>query len=183
MLSQRVQYHNASKFTAGFQLFPFIVLYRYGDIHWSWQIILFIIEHYPTHATIRFISCPTCLHWGIWTDIRADIKEIILPCTWCDNIHKEHFNWEGDDIYICCGWQKYLTFSCDTEWQVLTEKWELKARMPCIWSHRLSQATRSFASLKSGATREKWEKERRKQQRFFSKSVTFRKIMQKSICD
>lgn len=110
MLSQRVQYHNASKFTAGFQLYPFIVLYRYGDIHWSWQIILFIIEHYPTHATIRFISCPTCLHWGIWTDIRADIKEIILPCTWCDNIHKEHFNREGDGIYICCAWQKYLTF-------------------------------------------------------------------------
>lgn len=40
-ISQRI------KFTAVLQHFPFIVLYRYGDTHWSQQIILFIIEHYP----------------------------------------------------------------------------------------------------------------------------------------
>lgn len=106
MLSQCVQYHNASKFTAGFQHFPFIVLYRCGDTHWSWQIILFIIEHYPTHSIIRFISCPACLRWGLWTDMRADIDERILPYTWRDNIHEEHSIGEGDGICVCCAWGK-----------------------------------------------------------------------------
>lgn len=136
MLSQCVQYHNASKFTAGFQHFPFIVLYRYGDTHWSLQIILFIIEHYPMRSIIRFISCPAFRHRGIWTDIRADIKEGILPYTWRDNIHGEHFIWEGDGIYVGCAWEKHLTFYLgDTDWQVLTEMWELIAEKNLTFDH------------------------------------------------
>ena len=110
MLSQCVQYPNASKFTAGFQHFPFIVLYRFGDTHWSRRIILFIIEHYPTHSIIRFISCPACLQPWVWADVRADIKEQILPSTWCDNIHEAHFIWGVDAIWVCCAWEKHLTF-------------------------------------------------------------------------
>lgn len=64
-----------------------------------------------THSIIRFISCPACLRRGIWTDIRADIKEGILPYTWHDNIYEEHFIWEGDGIYVCWAWEKHLTFS------------------------------------------------------------------------
>lgn len=111
MLSQCVQYRNASKFTAGFQHFPFIVLYRYGDTHWSWQIILFIIEHYPMHSIIRFISCPACLRRGTRTDIRVDMNERVLSDTWCDNIHREHFIWVGGRVCVCCAWEKHLTFS------------------------------------------------------------------------
>lgn len=82
-----------------------------ADAHWSWQIILFIIEHYPVHSIIRFISCPVCLCQGIWTDIKIDIKETIQPDSHQDNICEEHFIWEGDVIYIFCVWQKHLSFS------------------------------------------------------------------------
>lgn len=107
MLSQCVQYHNISKFTAAFQHFPFIALYGYGDAHWSWQIILFIIEHYSMLSLIRFISCPARMSRGIWTDIREDIKERIQR----DNIREEHFIWAVGGINVCCAWEKRLTFS------------------------------------------------------------------------
>lgn len=79
MLSQCVQYHHASKFTAVTQHFPFIVFYRCGDTHWSWQIILFIIEHYLTHPVIRFISCPTCLYCGRYESRHREEK---LDASW-----------------------------------------------------------------------------------------------------
>lgn len=159
MLSQCVQYHNASKFTAGFQHFPFIVLYRYGDTHWSWQIILFIIEHYSMHSIIRFISCPACLRRGIWTDIRVDIKERILPDTWCDNIHEEHFIWEGDGIYVCCAWEKNTWPSLgDTDWQVLTEMLELIGKLSLAFDLAGRHRAGSFAYSNSGSLRYKGDK-------------------------
>ena len=73
VLSQCVQYHHASKFTTRFQHFPFIVLYCHGDTHWSWQIILFIIEYYVWRSVKGFISSPACQRGGIWADIIAGV--------------------------------------------------------------------------------------------------------------
>ncbi len=164
MLSQCVQYHNASKFTAGFQHFPFIVLYRYGDTHWSWQIILFIIEHYPMHSIIRFISCPACLRWGIWRDIRVDIKERIFNMikSTKNTLSEREREREREMVFTFVVLSKNAPSSlADRDWHVLTEKWELIVKVLRIWSRRVSQASWSFTYSKSRSYRQVKQEKRR----------------------
>lgn len=128
VLSQCVQYHNTSKFTAGFQHFPFIVLYCCCDTHWSRQIILFIIEHYPTQSIIWFISCPICLQQVTWTDIRSDRNEDVrFLCSLGKYIKKKeqkekHFIREADDVWESWVWKKHLTFWCHRQTSCCNKK-------------------------------------------------------------
>lgn len=149
-LSQCVQYHSTSKFTAGFQHFPFIVFYRYGDIHWSWQTILFIIKHYP-HAVynqIYFLSSMFVLWHKNGYQSRRRGKNS-APFTWCDNI-PEKYRCRRLYPFVVPEKKKYI--SLEEDWQALIEIWTLIPKMCCVWSCWISCLFFSWEGEKKNAT-------------------------------